>query len=150
MIRPPDAAPWTSVSDLILMQHQGLDHLAIAVPSTEEALEIWRDRLGFPVVCSEVVNGGTIRLTHLDLGNTHLQLVEPITPDHPLQAWLKQNGPGLHHFCLKVANTANARAELQVSGLAGSSPLHQGTLGKRALFLTKAVTQNVQVEVTGA
>lgn len=132
------------------MKHQGLDHLAIAVPSTEEALKIWRDRLGFPVVCSEVVNGGAIRLTHLDLGNTHLQLVEPLRQDHPLQTWLAQNGPGLHHFCLKVADVGTSREALQAANLAGEASPHQGTQGKRALFLTKSATQGVQVEVTGA
>ena len=57
---------------------KGLDHLAIVVPDTEEALKIWRDRLGFPVLLSEAVNNNTTLLTHLDLGNTHLQLVQPI------------------------------------------------------------------------
>ena len=80
------------------MKHQGLDHFAIVVPSTDDALKTWRDKLGFPVVCSEVVNNGAVRLTLLDLGNTHLQLVEPLTPDHPLHAWLAQHGPGLHHL----------------------------------------------------
>lgn len=47
--------------------YNGLDHLAILVADTEAALELWRDRFGFPVVLSEVVNDGTIRLTHLDL-----------------------------------------------------------------------------------
>lgn len=133
------------------MKHQGLDHFAIAVPSTEDALKIWRDRLGFPVVCSEVVNHGAIRLTHLNLGNTHLQLVEPLALDHPLHTWLAQNGPGLHHFCLKVDDVGISHAELVAAGLAPASPLpHQGTQGKRALFLAKAATQNVQVEITGA
>ena len=133
------------------MKHHGLDHLAIAVTSTEDALKIWRDRLGFPVVCSEVVNGGAVRLTHLDLGNTHLQLVEPLTADHPLRDWLAQNGPGLHHFCFKVENVTASQSELVAAGLAPASPPpHQGTQGKRALFLAKASTQNVQVEVTGA
>jgi len=133
------------------IKHGGLDHLAICVPSTDEALKIWRDRLGFPVVCSEVVNGGVVRLTHLDLGNTHLQLVEPLTPDHPLQAWLAQHGPGLHHFCLKVDNVAASHTEIIAAGLAPATPPpHQGTQGKRALFLAKARTQNVQVEITGA
>ncbi|MEO6244517.1 MAG: VOC family protein [Opitutaceae bacterium] len=132
------------------MKHSGLDHLAIVVPSTEEALKTWRDRLGFPVVCSEVVNGGGVRLTHLDLGNTHLQLVEPLTSDHPLQGWLAKNGPGLHHFCVKVGNVGEAHAELSAAGLAPATPPpHQGTQGKRALFLAKSATQNIQVEVTG-
>jgi methylmalonyl-CoA/ethylmalonyl-CoA epimerase len=133
------------------MNHQGLDHLALVVPSTHDARKVWRDQLGFPVVCSEVVNGGVVRLTHLDLGNTHLQLVEPLTPDHPLQAWLAKNGPGLHHFCFKVDNVSASHAELAAAGLATiAPPPHEGTQGKRALFLVKSATQNVQVEVTGA
>jgi methylmalonyl-CoA/ethylmalonyl-CoA epimerase len=129
---------------------RGLDHLAIVVPSTEEALTLWRDQLGFPVVCSEVVNGGGVRLTHLDLGNTHLQLVEPLTPDHPLQGWLAKNGPGLHHFCFKVDDVGTSHDALVAAGLATAAPgPHQGTQGKRALFLTKSATQGVQVEITG-
>jgi len=126
------------------MKHQGLDHLAIAVPDTDAALKIWRDQLGFPLLYSEIVNGGTVRLTHLDLGNAHLQLVQPLTVDHPVQAWLAKNGPGLHHFCLKVDDVAAARAPVPTA----TAP-HQGTQGKRALFLDKAATQGVQVELTG-
>ena len=133
------------------MKHRGLDHLAIVVPSTDDALKIWRDKLGFPVVCSEVVNAGAVRLTLLDLGNTQLQLVEPLTSDHPLRAWLAQHGPGLHHFCFKVDDVGASHTELIAAGLAPATPPpHQGTQGKRALFLSKSATQNVQVEITGA
>jgi methylmalonyl-CoA/ethylmalonyl-CoA epimerase len=128
------------------MKHQGLDHLAIAVPDTEAALKIWRDSMGFPLLYSEVVNGGTVRLTHLDLGNTQLQLVEPLTPDHPLQAWLAKNGPGLHHFCMKVEDVEDVQLDSPVPTAANP---HQGTQSKRALFLDKAATQGVQMEVTG-
>ena len=129
------------------MNHQGLDHLAIAVPDTEEALKIWRDKFGFTVLYTEDVNQATVRLTHLDLGNTQLQLVQPLTPDHPLQAWLAKHGPGLHHFCLKVDDVAQAKA---ASPVPTAPNLHQGTQGKRALFLDKSATQGVQVELTGA
>ena len=129
---------------------KGLDHLAIVVSDTEQALATWRDKLGFCVLFSEVVNSGTVRLTHLDLGNTHLQLVEPLTPNHPLQTWLAANGPGLHHFCLKVDDVAEALSSAPVSAL--TPPMatpHQGTQGKPALFLDRAATQGVQVEITG-
>lgn len=132
------------------MKHLGLDHLALVTDDTAAALAVWRDRLGFPVVCSEVVNGGALRLTHLDLGNTHLQLVEPLTPDHPLRAWLRDHGPGLHHFCLRVADVGASREELRAAGLAGEAAPHQGTQGKRALFLRRDTTGGVQVEITGA
>ena len=126
--------------------YKGLDHLAIVVPNTEEALKLWRDTMGFPVVWTEVVNGDTVRLTHLDLGNTHLQLVEPLTPDHPLQQWLADHGSGLHHFCLKVDNVDEA-----FNGPvppAGTQP-HQGIQGKRAIFLDASQTDDIVVELTG-
>jgi methylmalonyl-CoA/ethylmalonyl-CoA epimerase len=131
------------------MKHRGLDHFAIVVTDTDEALKLWRDKLGFPVLYSEVVQNGTVRLTHLDLGNTHLQLVEPLAGDHPLRAWLAKNGgSGLHHFCLRVDDVGAAHAELSANKLAIAVP-HQGTQGKRALFLDKTATDGVQVEVTG-
>lgn len=129
------------------MKHNGLDHFAIAVPDTEAALKLWRDTLGFPVLYSEVVNHGTTRLTHLDLGNTHLQLVEPLTPEHPLQRWLKANGAGLHHFCLSVDDVGEAQ---RLAPVPTAPQPHQGTLGKRALFFDRSATHNVLVEVTGA
>ena len=126
--------------------HQGLDHFAVAVPDTEAALKLWRDTFGFPVLYSEEVNDATVRLTHLDLGNTHLQLVEPLTPDHPLRTWLAANGPGLHHICLKVTDVAQGQAD---SPVPTAPKLHQGTGGKRALFFDKTATGGVQVEITG-
>jgi methylmalonyl-CoA/ethylmalonyl-CoA epimerase len=130
---------------------KGLDHLAIVVPDTEEALKTWRDKFGFPVLYSEVVNNNTVRLTHLDLGNTHLQLVEPLGEAHPLRAWLKENGPGLHHFCLKVDDVGAAFDQVEQLGLppAQAKP-HQGTQGKRAMFLDKQATDGISVELTGA
>lgn len=128
------------------MKHNGLDHLAVAVKDTEEALNVWRDRLGFPVLYSEVVNEGAVRLTHLDLGNTHLQLVEPLVKDHPLCAWLEKHGSGLHHFCLRVDDVSGAMAE--EGSLTVGTP-HQGTQGKKAIFLDREASDNVLVELTG-
>jgi methylmalonyl-CoA/ethylmalonyl-CoA epimerase len=129
---------------------KGLDHLAIVVDDTETALEVWRDRFGFPVVLSEVVNKGSIRLTHLDLGNTQLQLVQPLSADHPLWDWLEAHGTGLHHLCLAVDDVEVAVEEAARLGLppAESRP-HQGTAGKQAIFLDLVATRHAQVELTG-
>lgn len=129
---------------------RSLDHVAIVVPDTEAALEVWRDRFGFPVRFSEVVNDGTLRLTHLDLGNTHLQLVQPLTQDHPLTEWLRVNGSGLHHLCLTVDDVGVAAEQLDGYGLApGETRPHQGTQGKRALFLDHVSCGGIRVELTG-
>jgi len=129
------------------MKHQGLDHFAIAVPDTDKALELWRDPYALSVVCSEIVNDGTVKLTLLDMGNTQLQLVEPITEDHPLKDWIEKNGSGLHHICLRVENIDTAINESPVPTL--GSP-HEGTEGKRAIFVDRTATQDIQVEYTGS
>lgn len=139
----PEQAPHPSAR---VRGFQGLDHVAIVVPDTDSALALWRDTFGLKVLYSEDVNGGTVRLTHLDLGNTHLQLVQPLTPDHPLQAWLSRNGAGLHHLCFGVEDVAEAKAAAPVPA---APNMHQGTQGKRALFLDQTATQGVQVELTG-
>ena len=135
------------------MDHQTfrtLDHVAILVENTEQALKTWRDRVGLQVLYSEVVNEGTIRLTHLELGNTQLQLVEPLTEDHPLKASLAERGPGLHHLCFKVDDVGEAFRDLPRQGLPVASKMHQGTQGKRALFLNGEATAGVPLEVTGS
>jgi methylmalonyl-CoA/ethylmalonyl-CoA epimerase len=133
------------------MQHpvfQQLDHVAILVPNTEEALRVWRDVVGLHVLFSEVVNGGTIRLTHLDLGNTQLQLVEPLTEDHPLKGQAAA-GARLHHLCFTVDEVSEAQAALASTPLGSERAPHQGTLGKRAMFLNINGSQGVPLEITG-
>ena len=129
---------------------KGLDHIAIVVPDTDAALELWRDKFGFQVLFTEDVNDRTVRLTHLDLGNAHLQLVQPLTPKHALQEWLRTNGAGLHHFCLSVDKIEAALEEISEVGIGSSSKPHQGTRGKRALFLDPSSTGGVRIELTGA
>ncbi|MCW3095561.1 MAG: hypothetical protein JWL77_1179 [Chthonomonadaceae bacterium] len=129
---------------------KGLDHVAILVADTEEALKVYRDRLGLPVLISEVVNNGAVRLTHLDMGNTQLQLVEPLDESHPLYARLQQQGEGLHHLCFAVENVETAMAETGERSLKMAQPRpHQAPRGRRAAFLDPASTGGVQIEITG-
>lgn len=128
-----------------------LDHIAILVEDTDEALKIYRDRMGLPFLFSEIVNNGAARLTHLDLGNAHLQLVEPLDPAHPLSVHLREHGPGLHHFCLEVDNVSDAMRDAAARGSEFSQAApHQAPRGRRAAFLAKSSTGGVQVEITGA
>jgi methylmalonyl-CoA/ethylmalonyl-CoA epimerase len=86
----------------------GIDHIAIVVADTEEALRFYRDALGLPLLFSEVLEEQEVRLTHLDLGNAALQLVQPLKPVHPLNEFLKLHGEGLHHLCFNVESVPSA------------------------------------------
>jgi len=128
-----------------------IDHIAIAVADTETALTLWRDKIGLKVLFSEKVNNDTILLTHLDMGNIHLQLVEPLVYPHHLGEWLKIHGPsGLHHFCFEVEDIDASFRQLQEeTGLIPAAHLHQGTRGKKALFIESSSTSGALVELPG-
>jgi methylmalonyl-CoA/ethylmalonyl-CoA epimerase len=124
------------------------DHIAIAVRDTEQSLKLWRDQLGFRVLFAEKVNNDTVLLTHLDLGGAQLQLVQPLVPGHPLLDWIEKNGEGLHHLCLSVPTLDQGIATAAAAGLAANAP-HQGTQGRRAVFLKRTDTQGIQLELCG-
>jgi methylmalonyl-CoA/ethylmalonyl-CoA epimerase len=93
-----------------------LDHVAVVVRNTENALRFYRDRLGLTVHSSEELADLGVRLTYLDVGNAFLQLVEPTRPTSPLAEWLERNGEGLHHICFGVDDVAGAISSLSDNG----------------------------------
>lgn len=126
-----------------------LDHIAIVVRDTEEALGFYRDTMGLPVVLSEKIETGNVRLTHLDMGNLHLQLVEPLTDDHPLIDHLNEKGEGLHHLCFETDNVQSTLDRLDERGLKPKSETpHDGPLGKKAGFIDPATARGVVWEMT--
>ena len=128
---------------------KSLDHIAIVVRNIDDALTFYRDQLGLPVVVDEVIEDVGVRLTHLDFGNVHLQLVQPMTDDHPLQEHLKKNGEGLHHLCLHVDDVNQSIADLPNHGIkAKNQPPHSGPHGRAAAFMDPATTRGVIWEMT--
>jgi methylmalonyl-CoA/ethylmalonyl-CoA epimerase len=128
---------------------QRLDHIAIVVRDTEEALTFYRDRLGLPVLFSEVMEEQGARLTHLDMGGAHLQLVQPLRDDHPLTVHLNEKGEGLHHLCFLVDSVPDAMQALPAKGLPSRDPApRRGPNGRKAAFLDPAATRGVLLEIT--
>ena len=93
-----------------------LDHVAVLVRSTDDALRFYCDRLGLAVHSSEELDAPHVRLTYLDAGNAYVQLVEPLDPSSPLEAWLNEHGEGLHHICFGVDDVPAAVVELSDPG----------------------------------
>lgn len=93
-----------------------LDHIAVAVRDTDAALRHFRDRLGLPVVAVDEPPEIPVRLTYLDLGNTYLQLVEPLDDESAVARWLAENGEGLHHLCFDVDDLADTLERLRPDG----------------------------------
>jgi len=127
-----------------------LDHIAIAVRDTEAALSFYRDTMRLELLYSEVLEGPGVRLTHLDMGNVELQLVEPLRPDHPISKFLDERGEGLHHLCWQSDDPIESvMAQLDESGLTvKQNEPHAAPNGGSAAFVKTEKTRGVLWEVT--
>ena len=122
-----------------------LDHVAVLVRDTDEALRFYSGRLGLAVASSEEVASLHVRLTYLDAGNAYIQLVEPLTGDSPLTVWLDEHGEGLHHICFGVDDVAGAVGELSDPGAEVS--LGEGR-GRVSSFISADGSHGVRIECT--
>jgi methylmalonyl-CoA/ethylmalonyl-CoA epimerase len=122
-----------------------LDHVAVAVRDTEAALRTFRDRYGLEVAHSEELEQPSIRLTYLDVGNTYIQLVEPLDPAGELAHWLDENGEGLHHVCFGVDDPLAAATRLSSDG---GHPAPGTGRGRVSAFVPGDASHGVVVECT--
>ena len=122
-----------------------LDHVAIAVCNTDEALRYFCDQLGLQVAGSEELASPHVRLTYLDTGNAYIQLLEPLDADGDLARWIDERGEGLHHICFGVDDVLAAARELAVDGAA---PIEGSGRGRVSAFVPGPAVHGVRVECT--
>ncbi len=122
-----------------------LDHVAVLVRSTDEALRFYESHLGLRCHSSEVIPEPHVRLTYLDAGNVFLQLVEPLDPDSALGTLLHEQGEGLHHICFGVDDVEATVTALSDPG--AEVKLGNGR-GRMSSFVTADGSHGVRVECT--
>ena len=115
-----------------------LNHIAIAVPNLEKAIDIYRNTLG--AVVSEplkLIDHGVITV-FVELYNTSIELLHPLDECSPIENFLIRNpAGGIHHVCYEVEDIILARDELRSRGarVLGSEEPEIGAHGKPVLFL---------------
>jgi methylmalonyl-CoA epimerase len=123
-----------------------LDHVAVAVRDTDAALRHFRDALGLRVAAVDEPPEIPVRLTYLDLGNTYLQLVEPLDGESAVARWLAEHGDGLHHLCFEVEELGGALARLRPDG--EPQPALGSGRGRPTGFVAGEPPHGVPIELT--
>jgi methylmalonyl-CoA/ethylmalonyl-CoA epimerase len=93
-----------------------VDHIGIATPTIAEGLAIWRDALGLEPDSSEEVAEQGVRVCMLPVGDTHVELLEPLTAESAVGRFLAKRGPGIHHIAIEVRDIKASLAELKNKG----------------------------------
>jgi methylmalonyl-CoA/ethylmalonyl-CoA epimerase len=124
-----------------------IDHLGIAVPSIDEALAVYR-ALGLVEEKREEVGSQKVRAAFLPVGDSRIELLEPLAEDSPVARFLARRGAGLHHVCFAVDDLDGALADLSARGF---RLIHRtgipGAGGKRVAFLHPEAGGGVLIEL---
>jgi methylmalonyl-CoA/ethylmalonyl-CoA epimerase len=125
-----------------------IDHVGIAVDDIDVALGCYRDTLGMPLVHRETVTEQGVDAVLLDIGGSHVELLQPLGPDTAVGKFLAKRGPGLHHVAYRVVDIDQALSALAAAGmrLIDEHP-RMGIRGSRVAFLHPSSTGGVLTEI---
>ena len=115
-----------------------LNHVAIAVPDLAAAARVYREMFGAEVSAFEKLPAHGVTVAFVDLGNTRVELLEPLGDNSPVAGFLQKNpAGGIHHVCYEVTDIIAARDRLRKEGarVLGSGEPAIGAHGKPVLFL---------------
>ena len=91
---------------------QYIDHVGAAVKDLDAAVKLFRDIFQIqPGEIKELPDQG-VRATLLLVGQTRLELLQPLSPESPVGRFLERRGEGLHHLAFHVDNVAEKLGNL--------------------------------------
>lgn len=94
-----------------------LDHIGIAVRDLEAAVRTYTEGLGLRCEHRETVEEQKTRTAFLPVGDTHVELLETLSPDGPIGKFVEKRGEGIHHLCFEVEDIGRALAACEAAGM---------------------------------
>lgn len=125
-----------------------LDHIGIAVEDLEQAIELYRDKLGMECAGTEEVAEQKVRVAFFPAGESSIELLEPTSPDSPIARFIEKKGAGIHHIALGVDDVATAIEKLLGQGveMIDHEP-RSGAHGAQIAFIHPKSTPGVLIEL---
>ena len=127
---------------------QKINHIGIAVQSLDAIIPFYRDSLGMSLLGIEEVAEQKVRVAMLQIGESKIELLEPMAEDSPIARFLEKNGPGIHHLAYEVEDIEAAIARLLATGarMIDEAP-RNGAHGTRIAFVHPKSSNGVLTEL---
>lgn len=94
-----------------------IEHLGIAVKSLETAIPYWEQLLGTKCYNIETVAEQKVRTAFFKIGQTKIELLEPMAEDSPVGKFIEKRGEGVHHIAFAVNDLPAALAKVEKDGI---------------------------------
>lgn len=125
-----------------------IDHVGLAVSDLDAAIAFHRDVLGMELAHTEENPEQGVREAMMRIGDSHIQLLAPLTPDSTIATFLDSKGPGMQQVAYRVADIDAVSTTLRERGLRllYDEP-RRGTSNSRVNFIHPKDAGGVLVEL---
>lgn len=93
-----------------------IHHVGIAVPDLEESIAHHVALLGASVALRETLSDQGVEAVALTVGDSFVELIQPIDPNGGVARFLERRGAGLHHVAYEVDDIAGTLAAIAAAG----------------------------------
>jgi len=125
-----------------------MDHIGVAVEDLDAAIELYRQRFEMGEQHREVVESQGVEAVLLEIGEGHVELLKPLSPDTAVGKFIASRGPGLHHVAYQTSDIDAALDQVKAAGLQLIDETPRiGIRGSRVAFLHPKATGGVLTEI---
>jgi methylmalonyl-CoA/ethylmalonyl-CoA epimerase len=127
-----------------------IDHVGVAVPDLDEAVDFYRSTYGMRMLHEETNEEQGVREAMMGVGDSGscIQLLAPLTPESTIAKFLDRSGPGIQQLAYRVEDLDAVSATLRERGLRllYDAP-RRGTSGSRVNFIHPKDARGILVEL---
>lgn len=94
-----------------------VDHIGIAVKSLQATLPFYTDVLKLELKGIEAVESEGVKVAFLKVGETKIELLEPLHDESPIAKYIEKRGEGIHHIALGTDSIEERIEEIKTKGI---------------------------------
>jgi len=125
-----------------------IDHIGVAVEDLDASIQLYRDRLGMAEQHRETVEEQGVEAVLLEIGDSHVELLAPLSSETAVGKFLERNGPGIHHVAYRTDDIDSALEAVRDAGLRLiDEQARDGINNSRVAFIHPKATGGVLTEL---
>lgn len=125
-----------------------VNHIAVVVNDLEEAMHFWVDALGLELSHREHVASEAVDVAFLPIGDSKIELLQPVDNESGVARYLEKRGSGMHHICFEVDDIEAALQKLKLANVQLINEVPTvGADGRKFAFIHPKSASGVLVEL---
>ncbi len=130
------------------MKNKKIEHIGIAVKDLKKTVPFYEDVLGLEKTSVEKVEDQGVNIAFFQLGESKIELLEPLNDESPIARFIEKSGEGIHHMAVLVEDIEEKIEDMKEKGaqFIGDKPT-MGAEGMKVIFVHPRSSNGVLLEL---